>query len=63
MLHPGVVDTDTLRDALRSLGQMVKPNEAISPTVAVREMIQRIDELTLESSGRFAHRNGQVLPW
>jgi hypothetical protein len=28
-----------------------------------RQLLARIDELTPETSGRFLHRNGQVLPW
>jgi NAD(P)-dependent dehydrogenase (short-subunit alcohol dehydrogenase family) len=62
-LHPGVVDTDLLRSSLDSLGHMVRPADAITPSTAAQEMLARIDELTLENSGRFMHRNGQVLPW
>jgi hypothetical protein len=29
----------------------------------VQDILLRIDELTLETSGRFVHRNGQILPW
>jgi hypothetical protein len=42
---------------------MVRPADSVLPEVAVRDMVQRIDELTLETSGRFVHRNGQLLPW
>lgn len=63
MLHPGVVDTDLFRFAERSLGRMVHASDTVTPAVAVRDMLPRIDELTLETSGRFLHRNGQVLPW
>ncbi|HYM36445.1 MAG TPA: SDR family oxidoreductase [Steroidobacteraceae bacterium] len=63
MLHPGMVDTDVLRSALGTLGSRAEISDAIAPSVAVHDMIQRIDELTLETSGRFLHRNGQVLPW
>lgn len=63
MLHPGIVDTDLLRSALNAPGQMVRSADAIPPSAAVRDMLCRIDELTLETSGRFVHRNGQVLPW
>jgi hypothetical protein len=42
---------------------MVRPADSVLPDVAVRDMLQRIDELTLGTSGRFVHRNGQVLPW
>jgi len=63
VLHPGVVDTDVLRAAVATLGSMVKPTDTVSPEAAVRDMLVRIDDLTLETSGRFLHRNGQVLPW
>lgn len=63
ILHPGVVDTNLLDSALNSLGQMVRSSDTVSPSVAVRDMLRRMDELTLETSGRFVHRNGQVLPW
>lgn len=63
MLHPGVVDTDILRSALSALGGMVRSADTITPETAVRDMLARIDELTLETSGRFLHRNGEVLPW
>jgi NAD(P)-dependent dehydrogenase (short-subunit alcohol dehydrogenase family) len=63
ILHPGVVDTDTLRSAASALGQRAQPADVVPPSVAARELVQRIDELTLETSGRFLHRNGQELPW
>jgi NAD(P)-dependent dehydrogenase (short-subunit alcohol dehydrogenase family) len=63
LLHPGIVDTDFLRGGLRSLGPMVQSAEAITPETAVRDMLHRIDEPTLETTGRFVHRSGQILPW
>ncbi|HTT10801.1 MAG TPA: SDR family oxidoreductase [Burkholderiaceae bacterium] len=63
LLHPGVVDTEMLRSGMDALGQMVRSADLITPRVAVEAMLTRIDELTLSSSGRFLHRNGQVLPW
>lgn len=63
MLHPGVVDTDLLRSGLIPLRHMVRSADTIPPGTAVRDMLCRIDELTLETSGRFVHRNGQALPW
>ena len=30
---------------------------------AVRGLLARIDELRLETTGRFLHQNGEVLPW
>jgi len=63
MLHPGVVDTEMLRSGMSALAHMLRPGDSITPGIAVRDMLVRIDELTLATSGRFLHRNGQVLPW
>jgi NAD(P)-dependent dehydrogenase (short-subunit alcohol dehydrogenase family) len=63
MLHPGIVDTDLLRSGSRSLGPLVRSADVIAPSAAVHGMLQRINELALETSGRFVHRDGQVLPW
>jgi hypothetical protein len=30
---------------------------------AARQLVDRMDQLTLETSGTFWHANGQVLPW
>ncbi|MGE5128064.1 MAG: SDR family NAD(P)-dependent oxidoreductase, partial [Sphingomonadaceae bacterium] len=52
ILHPGSVRTDMTR------GQgMIEVDES------VRGLLQRIDELRLETTGRFLHQNGEVLPW
>lgn len=51
LLHPGLVATDMT-------GGM-----GISPAEAARGLIQRIDELDLESSGGFWHADGHRLPW
>jgi NAD(P)-dependent dehydrogenase (short-subunit alcohol dehydrogenase family) len=53
ILHPGLVRT-----------RMINFNsQGISPEESVRELLARIDALTLETSGTFWHANGQVLPW
>ena len=52
MLHPGSVRTG-----------MTGGHGEIEADVAVRGLLQRIDELTLETTGRFLHQNGEVLPW
>ena len=51
LLHPGLVATD-----------MTNMN-GISPEDSARGLIERIDELTLESSGTFWHAEGYELPW
>jgi NAD(P)-dependent dehydrogenase (short-subunit alcohol dehydrogenase family) len=51
-LHPGSVRT-----------RMTRGHGVIEPEESVRGLLQRIDELRLETTGRFLHQNGEVLPW
>lgn len=51
VLHPGMVAT-------RMVGF-----SGIPPEQAARGLLERIDALSLESSGRFWHANGEPLPW
>jgi NAD(P)-dependent dehydrogenase (short-subunit alcohol dehydrogenase family) len=51
ILHPGMVATRMVGFA------------GIPPQEAARGLLERIDALTLESSGRFWHANGEPLPW
>ena len=53
LLHPGLVRTRMIR---------FNPN-GITPEQSVCGLLQRIDDLCLETSGRFWHANGQFLPW
>jgi NAD(P)-dependent dehydrogenase (short-subunit alcohol dehydrogenase family) len=52
ILHPGYVRTD-----------MTAGNGNIDPADAAKQLVERIDALTPETSGTFWHANGQVLPW
>lgn len=52
MLHPGAVGTE-----------MTGGHGMIEVDEAVRGLLQRIDELPLETTGRFLHQSGDVLPW
>ncbi|MCT0214772.1 SDR family oxidoreductase [Synechococcus sp. CS-1330] len=53
LLHPGLVST-----------RMVNFNpQGISPEEAVRGLLDRIDALSLATSGGFWHANGTLLPW
>ena len=52
MLHPGAVRTG-----------MTRGHGQIEAKDAVRGLLARIDELRLETTGRFLHQNGEVLPW
>jgi hypothetical protein len=56
LLHPGTVATDLTRKYPRTPDQ-------ISRELAAERLIQRMDELTLESAGVFRHANGELLPW
>ena len=52
ILHPGAVRTD-----------MTGGHGQIEAPESVRGLLERIDELALENSGRFLHQNGTELPW
>jgi NAD(P)-dependent dehydrogenase (short-subunit alcohol dehydrogenase family) len=52
MLHPGAVRTG-----------MTGGHGMIDAEESVRGLLRRIDELTVETTGRFLHQNGEVLPW
>jgi NAD(P)-dependent dehydrogenase (short-subunit alcohol dehydrogenase family) len=52
ILHPGAVRTD-----------MTGGQGGIDPEESARGLMQRIDELELQDTGRFLHENGTILPW
>jgi NAD(P)-dependent dehydrogenase (short-subunit alcohol dehydrogenase family) len=52
VLHPGSVRTE-----------MTRGQGMIGVEESVRGLLQRIDELRIETTGRFLHQNGDVLPW
>lgn len=51
LLHPGLVATD------------MTGGTGITPAESASGLIQRIDELNMETSGSFWHAEGYVLPW
>jgi NAD(P)-dependent dehydrogenase (short-subunit alcohol dehydrogenase family) len=51
LLHPGLVATD------------MTGGTGIAPADSAAGLVQRIDELTLETSGGFWHAEGYALPW
>ncbi len=53
ILHPGLVQT-----AMTNF-----TTSGITPEVAVKGLLARIDQLTLDNTGTFWHSNGDVLPW
>jgi NAD(P)-dependent dehydrogenase (short-subunit alcohol dehydrogenase family) len=52
LLHPGFVQTD-----------MVNHAGDIPAETAAERLIQRIDQLSLDTTGQFFHSNGESLPW
>ena len=52
LLHPGYVQTD-----------MTGGRGHVTPDVSAAGLLDRIDELTLESTGTFRHMSGEALPW
>ena len=52
ILHPGYVRT-----------RMTRGNGLIDADESARLLLERIDDTTLASSGRFLHANGDELPW
>jgi len=52
ILHPGYVRTD-----------MTEGSGNVDPDQAAKQLVDRIEALTLENTGTFWHANGQVLPW
>jgi len=53
LLHPGLVRT-----------RMIRFNPSgIAPEESVRGLLERIDALTLKTSGSFWHAQGHLLPW
>ena len=52
LLHPGYVRT-----------QMTGNTGHVDPEESARGLVQRIDELSIERTGRFYHANGEELPW
>lgn len=51
LLHPGLVATD------------MTGGHGVTPAASASGLIDRIDELTMETTGTFWHAEGYVLPW
>jgi NAD(P)-dependent dehydrogenase (short-subunit alcohol dehydrogenase family) len=52
ILHPGYVRTD-----------MTGNHGNVDAETSAAQLVDRIDALTLATSGTFWHANGEVLPW
>lgn len=59
LLHPGMVATDLTRN----LGGEYATAEYITPEAAATGLIDNMDGLSLATTGRFQHANGEYLPW
>jgi NAD(P)-dependent dehydrogenase (short-subunit alcohol dehydrogenase family) len=55
-LHPGMVATELTKDYPGTF-------DYITPDQAAAGLLRDMDALTLETSGRFQHSNGEFLPW
>jgi NAD(P)-dependent dehydrogenase (short-subunit alcohol dehydrogenase family) len=56
MLHPGMVATELTKSFPRDF-KYIQPDEAAAG------LIRNMDRLTLSTSGKFQHSNGEYLPW
>jgi NAD(P)-dependent dehydrogenase (short-subunit alcohol dehydrogenase family) len=61
-LHPGTVRTD-MAVALSADVAKAVAGTFVEPHDAARNLLVRIDELTLEQTATFRHANGDRLPW
>lgn len=52
ILHPGMVKTE-----------MIGGQGEFEPKAAAAGLLERIDQLTMESTGSFFHQTGEPLPW
>ncbi|TDU26374.1 short-subunit dehydrogenase [Panacagrimonas perspica] len=58
-LHPGSVRTEMTA----GLADQATVGTLAAPRDAARALLERIDELNLETTGQFRHANGQMLSW
>jgi len=58
-LHPGSVRTAMTE----SLGDQSTVSSLNAPATAAEGLLAQIDELDLDTTGRFRHANGELLPW
>lgn len=59
-LHPGMVDTDMLRGFVDAPPSVTG---ARTPDAVAGDVLTRLEGLTIETTGRFLHVNGEELPW
>jgi NAD(P)-dependent dehydrogenase (short-subunit alcohol dehydrogenase family) len=57
-LHPGSVRTEMTRGLPGGVG-----GPFVEPAVAAKGLVDRVEELTLQTTATFRHANGETLPW
>ena len=57
-LHPGTVRTEMTRGLPAGAGAI-----AVEPAVAAKGLVDRVEELTLQTTATFRHASGEMLPW
>jgi NAD(P)-dependent dehydrogenase (short-subunit alcohol dehydrogenase family) len=57
-LHPGTVRTEMTRGLPGGVG-----GASVEPAVAAKGLIDRVEELSLQTTATFRHANGETLPW
>lgn len=61
MLSPGTVLTDMVREAFERA--QIPPGSIPSAEDVAPQLLSRMDELSLENTGRFLGREGEIIPW
>ncbi len=62
VLHPGVVATDLFQNA-PGAQRMATGTKAETPEDVAGPLLERINELSLQTTGRFLTRTGDEIPW
>jgi NAD(P)-dependent dehydrogenase (short-subunit alcohol dehydrogenase family) len=62
VLHPGAVDTELFRNA-PGAQQMATGMQSEQPDDVAGPLLERITELSLQTTGRFLTRTGDEIPW
>jgi len=61
VLSPGPMDTDLLREIIGAGHANLTPDQANRPDAVADDLLERLDELTLEESGAWLFRTGEPL--
>jgi NAD(P)-dependent dehydrogenase (short-subunit alcohol dehydrogenase family) len=61
VLSPGPMDTDLLREIIGAGHANLTPDQAKQPDAVAADLLERLEELTLERSGAWLFRTGEPL--